>query len=574
MGFQVSSPNIDLLKNTVAHSIMFFVKTTSVFSCRWKRNVFYGKPAKLAHTIMLRGKDGLSATLAFINTRIKTLNPKMPTAQAVAMTKNRIAKVGTNQEIEALIGEDTVVMDLDGKTVLPGLIDTHIHVADYGRCLMWLDLTDAKSVAELQDLLRDKAAKTLKDKWIIGQGWNETRFKEAQMPTIQDLDEVIPDNPVILYREATMICIANSKALELVGVTENTPVPKGGAIDKDPQTGKLTGILRDTATTLVWQAVPEPTGAELLEATAYACQKIAAAGVTSVVWVVISESELPLIQTLHAQGRLPFRVNVVVPEAILENAACLKRADSLVLRVGGAFIVVDGYLDSKEAALIEPYSDDTSNIGKMYLSEESLAASVKKAISAGVQPVIHAMGDKAIDLTLKVIEQNSKSTRFRIEQAAVLNKSLIERLKGQNVVVSVQPRVISTEFSVWSAQKRLGGRAKWLHPLKTLLEAGVGVAGGSDCPMEPLSALLGMQEVMLRPSNPEQRLSFEEALCIYTLDAAYCSCEEAEKGSIEEGKLADLTVLASDPSGVESDKIKDIAVDFVVVNGKILVAIT
>jgi len=516
----------------------------------------------------------LSADLAFINTNIKTINPQMPFAQAITITKDRITKVGTNKEIESLIGENTVVLDLEGKTILPGLIDTHIHVADYGRCLLWLDLTSAKSIAELQAMLKEKVKQTKSDKWIVGQGWNETRFKEARMLTSEDLDEVVPDNPVILYREAAMICAVNTKALALSGVTEQSAVPKDGEIDKNPDTGKLTGIFRDTATTLVWQAVPEPTEAELLETTAYACQKISAAGITSVDWIVISENELPIIQKLHEQGRLTFRVNVVVPEALLEKAVSLRTVDSSVLRVGGALIVVDGYLDSKEAALVEPYSDETSNSGKMYLSEEALKASVKMAIRAGVQPVIHAMGDKAIDATLRVIEQSPQGTRFRIEQAAVLNKGLLERLRVQDVVISVQPKVISTEFTVWSAKERLGERAKWLHPIKTLLDAGVVVAGGSDCPMEPLSALLGMQELALRPSDPTQRLSVEDAMRIYTFDAAYCSGEEATKGSIEAGKLADLTILSSDPTGVKPDKIKDIAVDFVVVNGKILVAIT
>jgi predicted amidohydrolase YtcJ len=194
-------------------------------------------------------------------------------------------------------------------------------------------------------------------------------------------------------------------------------------------------------------------------------------------------------------------------------------------------------------------------------------------LAAGVQPIILAMGDKAIDLTLKVIEKTQKdNVRFRIEQAAVLNNDLIHRLKKQEVVVSVQPKVISTEFSVWSAIQRLGlERAKWLHPLKTLLNQGVKVVGGSDCPMEPLSPLIGIQEVVLRTEFPNQRLCVEEALRMYTLDAAYSSSEENVKGSIEEGKLADLTVLSDDPVAVEPEKIKDIKIEFTIIDGKILI---
>jgi hypothetical protein len=242
-----------------------------------------------------------------------------------------------------------------------------------------------------------------------------------------------------------------------------------------------------------------------------------------------------------------------------------------MLRVGGVLITADGYLDSKTAALVQPYSDEPSNKGKMLLTKQELAASVEQILTVGVQPVIHAMGDKAIDTALNVIEQaiSNKRVRFRIEQAAVLNEELIKRLKAEKVVVSVQPTVITTEFAVWSATARLGvERARWLHPLRTLLKEGVKVAGGSDCPMEPLSPLFGMQEAVQRASFPEQRLTVEEALRIYAADAAYCSCEEKVKGSIEEGKLADLTILSEDPLAVSPNEIKDINVEITIVNGK------
>ena len=393
------------------------------------------------------------------------------------------------------------------------------------------------------------------------------------MPTTADLDTATPNNPAILYHETAMICAVNTKALQIAGVTKQTPLPKSGVIEKNPATGELTGIFRDNATNLIWQAVPEPTPSELLEATDLACQKISAAGITSVHWLVLSEIELEIIQNLNAMGRLPFRVNVVVPQEFLEKIVGFKTNNVSVLRVGGATIAVDGYLDSKEAALLEPYSDEPKNSGKLLLTEAELAASVGKGLAAGVQPIILAMGDKAIDMTLKVIAQTQKGNiRFRVEQAAVLNNDLIHRLKKQEVVVSVQPKVISTEFSVWSATQRLGlERSKWLHPLKTLLNEGVKVVGGSDCPMEPLSPLLGIQEVVLRTEFPEQRLSVEEAFRMYTLDAAYSSGEENVKGSLEEGKLADLTVLSNDPMAIEPEKIKDIKVEFVIIDGKILI---
>ncbi len=514
----------------------------------------------------------MSADLALINANVRTMNPQQPAAQAVAVRKNKIAKVGTNQEINHLIGKDTKVISLDGKTVVPGLIDTHIHVADFGRCLLWLDLTNAESIKELQNLLKEKAKRTPAGKWVIGRGWNQNRFKENRYPNLSDLDEAAPDNPVILYHEAAMICAVNSQALTSAGVTKQTAAPPGGAIDKNPQTVELTGILRDAATNLIWQAVPEPDADELSEATALACQKIAAAGLTSVHWIILSDNELEVIKRLHEAGKLAVRVNVIVPEAFLKETADFHSTDSQMLRISGAVITVDGYLDSKTAALSQPYSDEPENSGTLLCTQQTMSASVAQVLAAGLQPVIHAMGDKAVDTALKVIEQTAtaKGVRFRIEQAAVLNNELIKRLKKQNTVVSVQPKVIASEFAVWSAIASLGvERAKWLHPLKTLIEEGVKVAGGSDCPMEPLSPLLGLQEAVLRERFPEQRLTVEEALSMYTVDAAYSSGEEKIKGSIEDGKLADLTVLSDDPLATPKEKINAIGVELTIINGKV-----
>ena len=515
----------------------------------------------------------MSADLALINANVRTMNPRQPVCQAVAIRKNKIVKVGTNQEINPLIGKGTQVISLDGKTMVPGLIDTHIHVADFGKCLLWLDLTATESIKELQSLLNEKAKQTPAGKWIIGRGWNQNRFKEKRLLTLSDLNEAAPDNPVILYHEAAMICAVNSKALALAGVTGQTDVPSGGTIDKNPQTGELTGILRDSAANLVWQVVPEPTESELSDATALACQKIAEAGVTSVHWLVLSENELPIIQKLHVEGKLLVRVNVIVPYVLLKETIGFQSTDSLMLHVGGAVIATDGYLDSKTAALLQPYSDDPNKNGRLLCTPEELAVSVTRVLGVGLQPVIHAMGDKAVDTALGVIEQTASANgvRFRIEQAAVLNKELIKRLKAQKIVVTVQPTVIATEFAVWSATERLGvERAKWLHPLKTLLKESVKVAGGSDCPMEPLSPLLGMQEAVLRASFPEQRLTAEEALRMYTVDAAYCSGEENIKGSIEEGKLADLTILSDDPLAVPTNKIQAVKVALTIIDGKLV----
>ncbi len=512
----------------------------------------------------------MSADLALIEANVRTMNPRQPFAEAVAIKENKIFKVGTTQEIKKLSGKSTKVINLKRKTVIPGLIDTHIHLADFSRCLMWLDLTTAQSIKELQNLLKEKAKQTPAGKWIVGRGWNENDFKEKRLLTLKDFDAVSPDNPVILYHGSAYVCAANTKALTMAGVTNQTTAPSGGTIDKTA-TGELTGIFRGTATNLVWQAMAEPTLKELTDATALACHQIVQAGITSIDWIIHSENELNLIQLLHEQEKLPIRVNVIIPYELLKNASKFRSTDLLRLRLGGAIIFTDGYIDSKTAALMHPYSDNPDNSGKMMCTQQELASWVEQVLALGLQPVIHAMGDKAIDTALNVTEKSSKKVRLRIEQAALLNNELVKRLKAQDIVVSVQPKMVPTEFTVWLATEHLGvERAKWLHPFKTLLNAGVRVVGGSDCPMEPLNPFLGMQEAVNRESYPEQRLTVEEALRMYTLDAAYCSSEETIKGSIEEGKLADITVLSNDPSLVPPFKIQDIKPEMIIIDGKII----
>jgi predicted amidohydrolase YtcJ len=201
-----------------------------------------------------------------MNGKVITMNPFQPLAEAIAIKDDRIVKVGTNEAISRCVGKNTKVISINEKTVVPGFIDTHIHVADFGRFLTWSDLNDVKSIKEMQRNLRKYAQKMPKGKWIVGHGWDQTRFTEGRFPNLSDLDAASPDNPAILYHQREKICAVNSRALELAGVTKQTSAPQGGAVDKNEDTGELTGILRDDATNLVWKMAPEPSEEELVEA--------------------------------------------------------------------------------------------------------------------------------------------------------------------------------------------------------------------------------------------------------------------------------------------------------------------
>jgi predicted amidohydrolase YtcJ len=518
----------------------------------------------------------MEADYVLVDCNVLTMNPSAPRAEAVAVKDNKIAKVGTKKQVSELIGTKTNVISLQGSTVLPGLIDTHIHIADFGRFSTWIDLKSLKSIKEVQNSLAETVKTKAKGKWVLGQGWNEENFAEHRKITVSDLDGVAPDNPVVFYHESGCMCVVNSKALELAGITIETESPVGGKIELS-KTSEFTGVLYENAMGLVWKVIPEPDPEEVFEATAEACKKVVAAGVTSVHWIVNTLEEIRLIQRLYAENKLPLRVYLIYPASVLEQTEpiALQNVDENWLRVGGVKIFVDGSLAERTAALAEAYSDDSSVTGKLFYSPEKLNTLVTK-LHNNSRIVIHAMGDRAINLAITTLENTLKKSpkknhRYRIEQAAVLTSELIQRMKKLGANVGVQPLTILSEFTSWSALDRLGEkRAKLLYPLKTLNQQGIRVSGGSDCPMENVNPFLGMQAAVTRQFFSEQQLTVQEALKMYTTNAAYVSFEEGIKGSIEEGKLADLTVVSRDPTATVPNQLAGINVNMTIIDGNIV----
>lgn len=511
----------------------------------------------------------LSADLALIDGKVVTMNKAQPCAEAIAVKGNRILKVGTTEEISYLIGKETKIVYLDYRTVLPGFIDTHIHVADFGRFLMWMDLTDVNSIAHMLSLLAQRLKQVSADNWVVGKGWDENLFIEKRLPTRFDLDLVSPDNPVLFYHAAGQVCVVNSKALTIAGITKETSPHIGGIIEKDSVTGEPTGILRETATDLVWRKIGEPSIDELTDITALACEKIVEAGITGVHWLAESQVDVAILKRLHAAGKLPLRVYMIIPEHLLVNPNMQDGLDGEFAKIGGVEIPLDGYLASKTAVLFQPYTDGTN--GKLLYLPNDLDNSADRVLKDGFQLIIHAMGDKAVDVALTAIKNLSTKSRHRIDQVALLNEELINRFRDAKVVVSVQPLVAASEFVVYSAVEHIGKkRARWLYPLKTLFNKGICVCSGSDCPMEPLNPLLAIQYTVTRQTFPEEQLTVDEALQMYTTNAVYAAHEEHLKGTIEEGKLADFTILSQNPLEVSLDRIQNITVDMTIINGKII----
>ena len=518
----------------------------------------------------------MQADIALINGNMITINPSKPQAQAVAIKDNKIIQMGTNREIKPLIKEKTKVIDLKGKTVLPGFIDTHIHVAGFGKALTEIGLRGIQSIKEMQEKLKKRVEKTREEEWILGHGWDQDRLKERRYPTRWDLDKFSPNNPVLITRVCGHLCVVNSKALKKAGITEKTSPPPGGKIDKNPKTGDPTGILRENAMDLVQRMVPEPSEQQLMNACSLACQKAVESGLTSVHWIIHSPAEIHVIQKLRAQNKLPLRVYILIPVKFVDHLIHLSLSTGFgddIVRIGAVKIFMDGSLGARTAALHESYSDNTSTRGMLLYSEEKLKELIMKIHRAGLQLAVHAIGDRAIDVVLAALEKALKKIpredhRHRIEHASVLSEKLIRRMKRLGVIASVQPHFVVSDF--WIMDRLGSKRARWVYPFKALIQEGVRTVGGSDCPVEPISPLLGIWAAVSRELFPEERVSVEEALRMYTIDAAFASFEEKVKGSIEVGKLADLVVLSRDPRRVSPDEIKDLAVETTFVGGRMV----
>jgi predicted amidohydrolase YtcJ len=519
----------------------------------------------------------MPADLVLVNGNIITMNPSQPQAQAVAVKDGRIAKVGANREIRSSSGEDTQVIDLEGKTALPGFTDAHIHMAGFGKSLAEINLRDFGSIEEMQkELKRGVRDAKEEEEWILGRGWDQERLIEKRYPTRWDLDTVSSDNPVVLTRVCGHLCIANSKALEKACITAETASPSGGKIDKDPRTGEPTGILRENAMALVHRVIPKPSEHQMMEACDKACRKAVEAGLTSVHWIIDSPAEILAIQKLNSQKKLPLRVYMQIPVDLLDHLIRLGLSTGFgddMVRIGGVKIFGDGSLGARTAALNAPYTDAPSTKGMPLYRMDKLEELVTKVHEAGLQLVVHAIGDHAIDMVLTALENTLKKLpredhRHRIEHASVLSADLIARMEKLSVIASVQPHFVVSDF--WIVDRLGKQRAKWVYPFKTLIEERIITVGGSDCPIEPISPLRGIWAAVSRKPFPEQRITVSAALRMYTIDAAFASFEEDIKGSIEVGKLADFVVLSNDPRRVPIKQTKEIEVEMTLVGGSMV----
>lgn len=521
----------------------------------------------------------LKATLVILNANVRTLNLKQPTTQAIAVYDDKIVAVGSNKEIQKHVGKLTQTVNANRKTVIPGLVDCHVHMTGFGQFLQTLDLRNVGSIGEIQKKLTEYSRKNPGKKWILGGRLDNERLKEKHYPTRWDLDKAVQDRPVFLLRVCGHIGIANTKALQLAGITKKTAV-ESGKIDLDKKTGEPNGVLQENALDLVWKAVPKPTLEDVEESCLLASMRAVEAGLTCVHWLVGSANEMRALQKLQAERRLPLRAYLGIPVELLDELASLGLMTGFgndMLKLGFVKILADGSLGGHTAALKAPYSDKPETRGMMLYTTEKLNKMVLDTHKAGLQLAIHAIGDRTAEAVLKAYEkafktQSRENHRHRIEHCSVLNPKLIRKMKQLDLIASVQPHFVESDF--WVTDRVGKMRACWVYAFKTLMREGVMVVSGSDCPVEPINPILGIWAATSRKDFAEERLTVEEALKTFTLNAAYASFDEEKRGTIEVGKFADLTVLSDDLFNVPLDNIKKIRVETTIVNGKVVYART
>ena len=539
-------------------------------------------------SIAQSGHAALVPDLIILNAVVHTMDPQRPLAEAVAISGDRVAAVGRSAEIKKLAGSGTRTLDARGQLVLPGFNDAHVHFLSGGFQLSSVDLRDAATPQEFAERIRKFAATLPPGKWMTGGDWDHERWPTNSLPTRELIDAATPATPVFVSRLDGHMALANSLALKLAGLTRDTPDPDGGLIVRDPKTGEPTGVLKDAAMGFVSRKIPAATFEEKLAAARAATAHAARLGVTSVT-DMSAGADVGVYQELLRRAELKTRIYAIAPLPQWEKLAQTGVRAAFggdMLRVGGLKGFSDGSLGSTTALFFEPYSDapETRGLpGDEMFPEGAMFQRVLDADRAGLQVMIHAIGDRANDQILQIFEQvnsrnGSRDRRFRVEHAQHLRTRDIPRFARANVIASMQPYHCADDGR-W-AEKRIGpARAKGTYAFRSLLDAGATLAFGSDWTVAPLDPLTGVAAAVTRrtldgkhPGGwvPEQKITVEETVRAYTVGSAYAEFANDVKGTLSPGKLADLVMLDQDIFKLPPTEIETARVRLTIVDGRVV----
>jgi predicted amidohydrolase YtcJ len=532
--------------------------------------------------------------MVVLHGRIYTLDSKQPWAHALAIRADKIVAVGDDATIGKFRGPDTKVIDAAGQLVLPGFVDCHIHFMDGALSLGRVNLEGAKDVADIQQRLRDYAAKHPGNEWLLGRGWDYAMFGAAALPDKKYLDKLFPNRPVFLEGYDGHTYWANSKALALAGITRDTPDPPNGAIVRDLTTHEATGALKEAAQDLVAKAAPELTRAERLAALRAGIHWANENGLTRVHSAGGDFPQLELYDELRRHGDLTLRFYIAYfmdppemrPQDVdaIENAR--KKYHDAWIDTNAVKFMVDGVIESHTAAMIEPYSDDPSLKGKLFWHPAKYSSAVAELDKRGLQLFTHAIGELGVRTALDAYQHaeevnHSSDRRPRIEHIETATVADIPRLGKLGVIASMQPLHSYPNVDTLDVWARNAGpdRASRAWSWKSIADAGGRYAFGSDWPVVTLNPWYGLQTAVTRQTRegrpeagfvPSQRLTVAQAVEGYTLGAAFAGRREKTEGSLEKGKLADLIIVSQNIFEIDAHKISETRVRTTIVGGQVV----
>jgi predicted amidohydrolase YtcJ len=527
-----------------------------------------------------------TAELIFTGGQVHTVNAQNDIIEAVAVGGGRILAVGSNADIRALVGPDTRDVALRGRSLLPGFIDAHCHLTGLGMSMVSIDCKapGMRSIEALRKAVHERAATQPPGTWIRGRGYDQTRLRERRHPTRDDWDAVAPNHPVIFARTCGHISSVNSQALAVAGVTDQTPDPLGGRYDRDGS--RNLGVAYETAQTPL-QMAALPTAEEFATALLRASAAYLAAGCTSVhdAGGLVGPAFGPC-QNLVEAGRLKLRIYAFATVNSLQHpvmgilgAGVRSRFGDERLRLGAFKVMTDGSSSGPTAATREPYTSNSLDCGILYWDQEGLDDLLGRAHRQGFQCTVHAVGDRAIEQTLNALARAQREfprdgLRHRIEHCAICPPDLRDRVRAQRIVPAMQPAFF-WEFGDGYIQNYGRPRADTMFPVKSLIAAGVPVAGSSDAPVTHYAPLFGIEQALTRRTmagdvcGSDERVDLTTAIRMHTIHGAFASFEEGFKGSLEVAKAADLVVLTEDLSRVPVERLREVGVAMTVVGGEI-----
>jgi predicted amidohydrolase YtcJ len=524
------------------------------------------------------------ADLVVVNANVRTIDSKHPTARSIAVLGDKIIAVGSDADTKSLIGSKTKVIDAKGKLVIPGFNDAHVHFLETGSQLSSVDLRDAKTPQEFVERIKTFAAKLPKGRWILGGKWDHENWTPNNLPTAAMIDAATPDNPVFIDRLDGHMALANSLAMKLASVNKDTNDVVGGEIVRDTS-GNPTGVFKDAAMNYVAKVIPDFSFEQKLEAAQAATDHAASLGVTSV-QDMSAGTDVGVYQELLRRGTLKTRVyacSTLSDYKRWQNTGVHHAFGDAMLRVGCLKGYSDGSLGSTTAWFFDPYKDDPKTNGLASDEIPKMPEMIVGADKAGLQIMIHAIGDRAnatvLDNFSKAEQANgNRDRRFRIEHSQHLRQEDIKKFGTQKVVASMQPFHIIDDGR-WAWKRLDEKRLKGTYAFRTLLDSGGVLAFGSDSPVAPLNPIWGVYAAVTRrtldeknPNGwlPEQKISVEETVRAFTWGSAYAEFQDNVKGTIEVGKLADFVILSDDIFTIDPVKIRNAKVTLTVVNGRVV----